>query len=274
MTKLQKFNNVIFAIFGSLGIALFILAILIMISYRLPSRHSRNAVLSAKAVEKLSDKDLIQQMLDLSLPIEIDSSKSIFIIPVSQKTLPKPVRGNKVTVASDFFESVPMEASSSRTALTTKVRHGDYNNLLIAKGEFSDFHLIFDNKVSINRIAYLNSPENPHLVIRGTQHDSNKDNVLTSEDLQELYLFNINKKKLTAIEFENHTVIDFAYMNSINKLIIRYGYDLNKDGMYNFVFEPTLLKSFCMETGKLESLIQNELLKAATNILIGKSSEN
>lgn len=267
MTKLQKFNNIIFAVFGSLGIILGLFGLFEMLKETFFNNYKNNsAVLSTEVVQKLSDKNQLRQLIDLDFPIVLDTAKGLFLFPVSQKTLSHSIQRN---YKADFYENIPANSINPQITLSTKLAFGDYNNLIISEKCESNFQLIFNFKVSVHQVDYLNSPSIPALVISATEYDSNKDKVLSSEDMQELFIWNVNTGKMSKIELPNYSVLEYAYVGLIDKLIIKYGFDLNKDGKFDSEKEPTILKSYSFKTGKLETIIDSTLIEKTSNILNG-----
>jgi hypothetical protein len=268
MTKLQKYNNVIFAVFGTLGIILGLFGLFEILKQYYFENGSNNAVISTETIEKLANKNQLRQLLDLNVPIVLDTSKGLYLFPITQKTLSQPIKRNEIS--TDFYEKVPVSSIKPQVTLSTKLWYGNYNNLIISENCNSKFHLIFDFRISVNRVDYLNEPSHPILVISGSTDDSNKDNVLTSEDMQILFIYDINNSRLTKLTLDNYSALEYVYVAKINKLIIRYGFDLNKDGKYDYEREPTILKSYEISSDKFESVIDSTIMDKASAILVGK----
>ncbi|OGJ84487.1 MAG: hypothetical protein A2268_10870 [Candidatus Raymondbacteria bacterium RifOxyA12_full_50_37] len=272
MNKLQKYNNIIFAIFGTLGIILASFGIYQLIKDFIPRSHNQNAVISSDKVAALSADNKFQKILDFNLPIELDSTKGYYLFSIDQKTLHEPKQFKRGETVSDYYESMPLGGGvGSRAALSKKIYFGNFNNFIFSENCNSNFRLLFQFRVSANRVEYFTLPSSPLLIMRGASIDTDKDGVLTQRDMQELYIYNILKDTLVMVQNANSTIIDFKYLHHINKFIIKYGVDDNNDGTFNYLSEPSVLKSYDFTSNKLESILDSSTVNHAFEILAGKN---
>jgi hypothetical protein len=107
------------------------------------------------------------------------------------------------------------------------------------------------------------------LLFAGAGSDSNKDNVLDSEDYQNIYAYFLKDKKLVEYKLPQKTVLGYGPMENTNLISIRIGIDKNKDFKFDRKTEPEEVVALNVETRKIEHLV-SPILKAEIQSLIDK----
>ena len=64
-------------------------------------------------------------------------------------------------------------------------------------------------------------------------------------------------------------VFDYNFLDNTKDLVIRFGIDKNKDGSYNEYNEPTIIKKYNLESGKLIDIVSDDIHKELEETLEG-----
>ena len=128
---------------------------------------------------------------------------------------------------------------------------------------------LFNSRLSINQINIEEISGNSYVLFATTDKDTNKDDVLDTNDSKTLYIYSTTEKKLTEIKSKNTDFVEYNIISDKERLIIKYGLDKNKDGVYEWD-EPMIMKVYSIKTDKLEDLIAPELINELQSTLDGK----
>lgn len=259
----------VFALFGTIGIIIGLFGLVEIVKQSNLLNINNNAVISSQEIEKTADKNQIRQILDLNMPIILDTSSNLYIFPISQKTLTRSINRNEIY--TDFYEKIPNNAAMPQVSLSTKLWYGDYNNFVISENIGSNNHLVFNFRVSVNRLDYLNIPDQPLLLMSGSRKDSNKDKLFTTVDLQELFIYDVGSQKLSIVALDNATVMEYSYISNLDILVIKYGIDINKNGVFDYEREPTTLRKYSIKNTESILILDETILNKALDILNGKN---
>jgi hypothetical protein len=146
-----------------------------------------------------------------------------------------------------------------------------YNNLVLYYKYTNESSIIFDKRISIEEFIIHESGQKKYVVISACQIDSNKDGYLNEDDLQELFIYDIQKKSLHKIVAkENYTTLNVSQPNQSNDLVAHFGIDRNQDGVFESSTEPMIFYHINLESMKIEEFIKPEQIEQLQSLLEGK----
>lgn len=256
--KVKNYNQKILAILGTLAIILVIVSILgiggIAISelFRVNSYDdTETGILSDEKIEELQKENKREQVISYQNPKLIDTLNSVYIIPVSHKNLneAEDINGllNIRKATSNSYES-----SDSRYS---RQYYGAYNNLIIYNQQNDLTSKLFDKRVNFNNIDTEYFSDEILLIFKVAEKDTYKDGVINLSDFKSLYIYSLNEKKLKKIESAEMDIVSYKFLNKSKDLIVSFGIDKNNDGKYEDLNEPTIIKKYNYNTGKLIDII-------------------
>ena len=276
LKKLKDFNQIIFALAG-IGIALMLLIggiiwVASLASDLFPdSKYKRpgNQILSDKELSKLPDDSLRTQILTFREPIQIDTIRNIYIIPVSQKETKQKER--------TFFGSGSDSYSSSQGSDYTSYyysysyrSYGRANNLIYYDPVNDIKRPIFDRRVAINRWEVAQADSSVHVLMYCTTTDTDSDGVYSDDDIEVLFAFTTDNTELRKLEIPQHTIIDAKLERPTNDLIIEVGFDRDNNGKYEYRTEPKLLKKCDSEFSTVKDLVDKSMMAELQDLFDGK----
>ena len=251
MDKLKRYNQKLLAILGTATLVVIVGIIgvgLVAGTITLISTFENDNEGIQIRNDEQSDKDILlrTQGITFQEPIQLDTTKSNFLIPVGQVNLqtPKNIENARVNISKDYY------ASPYRRL---------YNNFILYNSKTGKRTHIFQKKIAVTDWSFFKIEETELLLFKGTTKDYNKDNLFNENDFQSLFVYSLQDNKLTKHEFKNKTVLSFEFMNKTNHIYIKLGIDKNKDFNFDPETEPQEIYLLNTETNKIENLISAEM---------------
>ena len=266
MEKIKRYNQVVLAILGTIGI-LFLLVMLIYAStafiedfYR-GNDYIEENIISEEEAEKLLEENLRKHLVSLGEVDRIDSLNGIYLIPVSQTHLEEPEDLNKnllglTNIYGKYEPPFPKY-------------YGLYNNALIYDAKNDKIVPIYNERVSIHEINPKFVNGQLLILMKVTKEDTNKDGKLTKKDLQKLSIYNVEGNKLKELGVDWMTCIDYKIIEDQEEIVLQFGVDRDTNGMFTASNEPKILKTYSIVSDQFEDLVGKELLEALQKTLDG-----
>ena len=233
--KIEKYNQKILAIIGTLIIVAVAVIIIIGLSVIIyDSIDSAPGLDTRLRTEIPIDEDttviIRDQNITFEQPIQVDTSRAIFIIPVDQINLDNPERISRSEKGLLNFSSKGYFYES---------HYGLYNNFVLINKEKNITEKIFGKKMAISEWTYVKINETSVLLFLAADFDSNNDKVLDSYDFKKLFAYYLEDGKLEKYEFENQTVLRLEPLDKTEMVSIMTGVDKNSDKEFDYSSEPT-----------------------------------
>jgi hypothetical protein len=269
MTKLQKFNQYIFAIFGTIALIsiIFLTALELyremkFYNYEEPKQLSDNEVRELmkknKFVQTISYESSYWAGLDViqkNYAVTETIKSPYYVIPVSFTTLKNeqdiPVRlpesPSQNTINYDYDYYTPQQ----------------YSNVLIYNSKTKKTHQLFNNRVTINTIR--NNIYNSELFLSLTV----KDNVT---GFDHLYIYKLKEQSLIKIEIPPMRIQELVADNRLAFILIRSKEDFDQNGVIDR-YDPTVIYSWNYETEEIKRFPDQELHDSLQKILDGRTLE-
>jgi len=178
---------------------------------------------------KITDtlKNNPKSKLITGLPFKLDSARTI-IFPIAEIKLRTEKRGI-TKIGSYSGSSFTFFAIGS---YNNREYYGHLDNLIFENIENGKKHLLTNDKIKIKTFGQLHKNQSipiKKIIYEIITNDSNKDNKLNENDLENLYVSGINGENLTMISKINEDLIDWTFLND-NLLYFRTIEDSNKNG--------------------------------------------
>jgi hypothetical protein len=269
--KIKNYNQKMLAIFATIIVVLASAGLVILICVGV-SEFNRNkryqqqntGVLSDQKIDELQQEQMREQIISFDKLSLIDTVNSIYIAPVSHINLI-----NRENLSDKFMQlesKINYEYVDSRYSNNI---YGVFNNLIIYDQPNNTTHKLFETRVNFNEINPIYFLDDIQLLMSVAEKDTYKDGVINLNDLKSLYTFSIGNRSLRKIELAGYDIVDYKFLNNSKDLIIRFGFDKNKDGMFDSNAEPILLKKYVTETSELVDFIDSEMVLGLQKTLEG-----
>ena len=267
--KIEKYNQKLLAVLGTVGVIFLTVALIAFVSItimeyrRFSPEDIETGILSDEKIEKLQKENKREQVISYETPILIDTLRSVYIVPVSHKTLNEK---EDITGLLNAFTSSDMEQSDNRYSGGF---YGAYNNVIVYNPESGTNKKLFEKRVNFNKINTEYFENEILLLIQASEKDTYKDGVINLEDFKSLYIYSFNQNKMEKIGIDGMDVYSYKFINKSKDLIIKFGVDKNKDGQFKEYNEPTLIKKYEFKSGKLIDIINNKTNSELQKMLEG-----
>lgn len=245
------------------GIGLITLVIF-LISELIPNKRANtNTLLSDEKVEELKKDSLRQQIISFDSPKLVDTLNLIYLLPVSVKTLEKPEERNKEVLA---MLDVSYENRSSRM-VSGKRFYGAFNNLIVYDYKNSTSFRISDSRFIGEDLSFDYFDDEIIIVFTAAESDTDKDKKITLLDFKSLFVYSLKTRELKKVSMDNSTVCEFEYVDSQKDILVKFGYDRNKNNKFDSDIEPTFVMKYDYKNNKLLPIVDKELEKDIQKII-------
>lgn len=257
--KIEKYNQRLLAVLGTVGVIFLIVALIAFISITI-MEHRRfdddveTGILSDEKIEELQKENKREQVISYENPRLIDTLNSIYIIPVSHKTLNEQEDIGKTLNA--FSSSDSYEPRDTRYS---NQYYGAFNNLIVYNPKDGTNKKLFDKRVNFSLIKAEYFEDDILILMNVSEKDTYKDGVINLLDFKSLYIYSLRKKELKKVGIEGMDVFNFKFLNNEKNLTIQFGVDKNNDGQFEEYNEPTLIKRYEFYNGKLTDMIDEKI---------------
>lgn len=256
--KVKNYNQKLLAVLGTVGLIFLLTALIAFISIMVieifPRSYdeSETGILSDEKIEELQKENKRKQVISYQMPKLIDTINSVYIIPVSHKTLDDKEDINRILnihspILSDDYEDVDTRYSLSF--------YGAFNNLIVFDQKADTTYKLFQQRANFNEIKTCHFPDDILLLFKVAEKDTYKDGVINLMDFKSLYIYSLREKTLKKIENEGTDVFDYRFLKNSKDLVMSFGTDKNSDGNFKEYNEPVILKKYHYKTGKLSDII-------------------
>lgn len=267
MDKLKKYNQIILAIAGTIGLIILLVIgafaiIELSASYLRSSNNDYNGILAIEETNQLLQDSLRKQIISFNKIQVVDSVAQIYLLPVTQANLADAESTNGVLGLLD----------SKSTGKSYERFYGNiYNNLIIYDLTNATTKMVFDKRISIEDFIIHKNNKDTYIVIPGCSIDSNDDKFLNSEDLQELFIYDLKNDTLSKIRaMENYTTIRAFQAPMSNELVVHFGIDRNKNGVFERSKEPMIYYYIDFENMEIKEFVSVSQIQELQNLLEGK----
>ena len=273
--KIKNYNQKLLAVFGTVLVLFVIVGLLFAISIAVNEltlfnnyNDNEEGILSDEKIEELQKENKYQQLISYEMPRLIDTLNLIYVIPVSHKSFDNPIFvDDGVLGLMDTFGSV--DKSDRRYSSDI---YGYFNNILIYDLKKDSVESLFTERVNFRNIKTEYFEDDIIILFIAANKDTHKDGVINLEDLKTLYLYSMKEKGLRKIKLENADISNFYFVENSKDLLIKFGIDKNKDGIYDNRVEPSIVKKYLFETDELVNIVNDKINKELQKRLDGTNN--
>lgn len=257
--KIENYNQRLLAILGTIGVIFLIVALIAFITVTIMEHRRFNdddietGILSDEKIDELQKENKREQVISFTNPRLIDTLNSIYIIPVSHKTLDEQEDISGLLNLNKTSSSY--EPSDSR--YSSRI-YGTHNNAIVYNATNDQTNKLFDKRVNFDNIQSEYFSDDIFLLMNVAEKDTYKDGVINLLDFKSLYIYSLKSQELKNVRIDGLDVFNFRFLNDTKDLIISFGIDKNNDGTYEDYNEPTIIKKYNLETGKLTDIIDEK----------------
>lgn len=281
MSKLQKYNRVVFAIISIPTLIVMCLAAFFMICEALPRSYPEydrnNGSLSKEEAAKDAKKDEIRQYISYENMFILDNNKKELVIPVEARTMEKPER---FTERFRFMESGVDEVvfddsgvSTLSTAMTleekkevvkpkkipdttsVKVFYAtNFVNLVYENGEAGIHKTLMEKRFSGWELNYFRLGKKRFLTFLGTENDINKDGFLNEEDEGDFYFYDLDLGTMKTISIPGKKILTYNFLKNTSIVF----FDVVDENRPKTRRNEQFIYRYDFNTGELKDVISDE----------------
>ncbi len=260
MSKLTRYNQKLLAIIGT-SILIVGLISLLGATYSYISPLFRSSSLTTQdGVDIIQESDTISQLqlVNIDKLIPLDTSKSNFLVPISQYRIMDVMEIN--ILDNNKYRSSKFELRNYTSGVLNNFVYIDYKKNIR--------EIIFKNKLAIIYWSYFRNDVSELLLFKVMGDDTNNDGTLNSKDKNNLYVFDIKNLNLIPFELKEMDIIEFYPLNNTNIIGIST-IEHNKKNSNN---DKTEILGFDTETLKLVPIISQSMKDELQEILDEKTN--
>lgn len=264
--KIRNYNQILLAVAGTLGIVFLCIAAFFALesmsrTFFRNNNQANNGILATEETNQLLQDSLRKQIISFDHIRIIDSINQTYLLPVTQANL---------TNAESTNHS--FGALNNKFTGSYEKHYGNiYNNLILYKSNKAESKLIFDRRTSIQNFIIHESEDKKYIVISACSVDSNKDKFLNHNDLQALFIYNMQSDVLQKIKSkENYTTLSAYQPHQSNDLIVHFGIDRNNNGVFERSKEPMIYYKVNLIDLTLEEFVSSSQIIQLQSLLEGK----
>lgn len=266
--RVKNYNQKMLAIFSTLIVIIATIALIVLIwtiareLFPRKVRKTENVLMSDERVEQLSQENLRQQIVSYDFPRLIDTTKLVYLIPVTIRTLDEPEPTDYGALGLlDTYESRSSKISNKYSF------YGTFINLIIYDNLNNKSHKIAEQRLVGNEYKVVYLADDILIIFKGADKDTDKDGKITMNDLKSLFVYSVKNKELRTVTKENTTVLNYEMIKEKNEILILLGIDRNKDNKFIEYKEPTCVMRYNIVTGKLYDVVEKSLETQIQRIL-------
>ena len=258
--RVKNYNQRMLAIFSTLIVIIASIGLVVLIwtivSELLPRkvRKTENVLMSDERVEQLTQENLRQQIVSYDFPRLIDTTKLIYLIPVSIRTLEEPEPADYgVLGLLDTYDS-------RKSGISNKYSfYGTFINLILYDNLNNKSHKITSQRMVGNNYDIVYLVDDILIIFKGAEKDTDNDGRITMNDLKSLFIYSLKEKELKVVTKENTTVLNYEVIREKNEILVLFGIDRNKDNQFIEYKEPTRVMKYSFKTGELLDVVEKSL---------------
>ena len=283
MSKLQKYNRIIFAIISVPTLIAMLGLTFLIIREVLPRNHrdydQNNGVIAKAEAAKNAEKQEYSQYISYNNMFMLNSENQEFVVPVIARTMEKKERYterfsfmNEAVVDEVAFDdsdvsylSTSMSVGENGAKRPRPVKKPDTTSLKVFYTE-QFVNLVYENGASkihkslINKrftgweLNYIRIGKKRYLAFIGTTKDSNGDGYLNREDYGDLYLYDVDTQETKVINIPNMEISSYFLMKN-NPILILAVRDTKRPETHR---NEQFIYRYNINTGKLDDIIPDE----------------
>ena len=292
MTKLQKYNRVIFAIISiptliaMLGLTFIIIREVFPKKYR--DYDENKGVISKVEAAKNIEKQEYNQYISYNSMFVLNPEQQEFVVPVVARTMEKKERYTEsfrfmneavvdeivfdeaepatlsTTIADEKGTKHPRPIKKPDTTSLKRLYTEQFVNLVYENGVNKIHRSIIDERFTGWNLNYIRNGKKRYLAFFGTKVDSNNDGYLNIDDHGDFYLYDIDSNTTQIIKIPDMEIENYFLMKN-NPILILAVKDINRPESHK---NETFIYRYNINTGKFEDIIPDEEKKLHLKLIM------
>ena len=272
--KIKNYNQKVLAVLCTLGVVFLLICTIIVLIEAWPHggyEVSPQGLIADEETEALNQENLRRQIVSYETPWLIDTLQSIYIVPVSIKTLKRP---EEATTTGDGVLNL-MDISSSRFKkgggyYNHKRFEGKYANLIVYDGVNGNTKSLFDERVIIGNVQTYYFKDDILLVFYVATKDTDKNGVIDLNDLRSLNLYSFQNGTMRRISEGNNQVADYRFMENTKDLLIELQLGQYQDNQFTYSSSPQKIMKYDYNSQQLTNIIPDKIQDEMQKLVEGK----
>lgn len=266
--KIKKYNQILLAIGGTVAVLFCIFGlVLFMVEEGQYFFHSNNnqpsGIIATEEVEQLVEDSIRKQVISFTNLTLLDSATQLYLLPVTQANL----------MQDENLDGLLGLTNSSRGWRGKKGYYNSrnlFNNFVIYSSLNQQSSIVFKERVSISAYQLYEKNNQQYLLIEAADTDTNKDKYINDDDLQKLFIYEIETAKLQRIRaneaYTTHRIIE----TRTNEVVGQFGLDRNKSGEFAIGKEPLIYYKVDVENKRLIEMVTPQQIEQLQMLLEGR----
>ena len=284
MSKLQKYNRIIFAVISiptliaMAGIAFLIICEVLPKSH--PEFDQNKGVISKTEAEKNASKEEYNQYISYDHMFVLNSEQQEFVIPVTARTMEKKERwteryrmkeGSVAEVVFDNSDNNSFSTSGEKqpekkpdTTYLAAFYNNYFVNLVYENAARKIHRTLIKERFTGWELNYIRIGSKRYLAFIGTSTDSNDDGYLNDLDNGRFYLYDIDADDMKEVIIPNMEILHYHLMKNTSYLIFDVKGTKRPESHKNEQF----MYRYDINTGKYEDVIPEEEKKLHLKLIM------
>lgn len=259
MDKLQRYNQKLLAVGGtmliSFAVIVFLLVSVMLLREFFQSRRDYRVDDRSLVTEESPDPEaatVVKKDISFEQARLIDTLNQVYLIPVAQVNLEKP------EIIENRSELVSKESYAAKTDYVKYSYSGAYNNIMMYDAKADSSVFLFDEKLYISDFYVEAQQKDVLLFIKAASVDTNEDHKLNFDDLLDLYVYRVGTEKPVKISYAQLSFYDYYILHNQDFVLTSWYADKSKDGEVQPAQEPKRLKLMSLSDFSIQNFISDD----------------
>lgn len=272
--KIKNYNQKMLAVFCSLGVIFLTVCIVMLVIEMLPRRNYNDqpqGLISDERTEVLNQENLRKQIISYESPWLIDTLRSIYIVPVSIKTLNKPEEAEQ-EIPLGLRGQLNLFDSSKRGKGYYGGRYfeGKYANLIIYNPGEENATSLFNERIIIGEVASYYFKDDILLVFYTASKDTDKNGIIDLSDLRTLCVYSLQTGIMRKISDNDNQVEGYQFVENAKDLLVEFNLSQYKGSQFDNYQSPGKVMKYSFDSQKLSNIIPEKIQTDMQKLVEGK----
>ncbi len=210
-----------------------------------------------------SDSEMPQLFVSYRFPHLVDTTKQIFVIPVTHQT--------EDGIVDDYSRKLSFSGSGSYNEYNYS-SNSTFVNLLTYNAITGQVEKLFKQKVIISEYHPMYFADDILLVFEAADIDTDSNGVLNLNDNTSLFIYSINTKMLKQAKMKGKTVLNYRFIGKTKDIIVRFGTDPNRRMKKDKQFDVGVLCKYSYQNDQLITINDEKLNAELKKIAEGEDN--
>ncbi|NMA73755.1 MAG: hypothetical protein GX963_06245 [Bacteroidales bacterium] len=229
-------------------------------------------LISEDNVNLLNEEYLRKQVVSYETPLLIDTLNSIYIIPVSIKTLKKPEE--VVAVNEQHLDLLDVSFNARRLKKSSYYNYrqfdGNYANIIIYNAMQDRTFSLFNERIIIGNVEAYYFQDDILMVFYTASKDTDKNGVIDLSDLRSLCIYSLNTGEMRVITDEENQIMHYGFIENSKNLLVEFKLKDYKESQFASIGSPRKIMKYAFDTKKLRNVIPDDIQKEMQKLVEGK----